>query len=83
MISKEQKIKIILDIENGTISKKALPVFKRLNYFCISEKDLCINDVYFNEDEFKRMTEYLKDFGSLLFVQNIETMQNIDKLISN
>lgn len=83
MLSKEQKIRLILDIKAGKIPKKALPIFKQPHFYCICENERCINEVYFDEVEFQEITTYLENNGLMLWVQNTNTMKIIDKLISN
>lgn len=85
MLTKEQKINLILDINSGVIPVNARPVFKFTGFFCVSANDRCINDIVLSESEYRATINYIQKnkIGLIIETPGLLTVQELIALISN
>lgn len=62
MLSKEQKIKVILDVKKGNISSKVLNHLREDSLIVLfSEKELLIDNIEYDKETFYQLYNYLHE----------------------
>ena len=82
MLTKEQKVKLILDINDGLLPKKTALIFIDHSMVVIYEKEYCINEVFFTEKEFNKVMEYLDSSGiRKMIVYSLEMVSKLEEIL--
>jgi len=70
MLTKEQKIKLIVDIKKGKVSKQIIQFAERIVF---AEPDIfAINSICFDEPEYEKVINYLTSLNThIILVRNM------------